>query len=219
VKISNRKTVVKVIKEQRPKSNKYRNVPYYIALVALLVIVLFSFMYSLFHISGDGFLRSKEAIIGSPVFGKVEDVYVKIGDNVTKNSIVAVIRDYNGNVTYIRSPMNGEVVDLFKREYETVTRGASLLTVADRSNQYFLVFFNPKEYNYIVEGTVVSIHARDGKVFKGTVEKVNPVIYPLSSPDNYHGDIRMFFSAKVVTHEKIPVSYPYDMRVKVYMRR
>ncbi|GEM_PF-3524980 len=213
------KHIVKVVKEKKDKRNRFKNVPYYIALTILLVIILFSFVYSLAHISGDGFLRGKEVIIGSPVFGEINNIYVKTGDKVYQNEIVAEIQNYTGGITYLHSPISGEVVDVFKRQFETVTRGASIITVADRSNQYILAFFNPRDYNHIKSGMVVSIHMSNGTVCKGIIENINPVIYPMSLSDDYYGDRKMFFSVKIIPYKKFSTDYPYNMRMKIYAKR
>ena len=142
----------------------------FILVVLLLIVGAFFLLQAIignhagFTLSGT--IEATEIHLGSEVSGRVSRVYVKEGENVTNNQVVAEVRGDK-----VHSTIDGVVMDRAVEPGEIVAAGTTLITVADLNALTLTVYIPEDQLGQVQLGQMcqVKVDSYPGQTFWGTV--------------------------------------------------
>ena len=148
-------------------------------IVVILVLLAGSGIAGYFIYAGSFYYQTDNAKVDAIIYqltakanGKLEKVYVSESDEVKAGQVLARVE----NGTFVRSPIDGTVIDLKMEEGDYVTATDIILVVAKSADVY--VTANVEETNILKirpgQSVTVSLDAY-GKSFDGIVDEVNTV--------------------------------------------
>ncbi len=150
-----------------------------LVLVGLLVVLVGAGVAGFFIYMGEYYYQTDNAKVDAMIFqlaakasGKLEKVYVSRGDAVTAGQVLARV----DNGSFIRSPIDGTVIDVKMQEDDYATATDVVMVVAKTSDIYITA--NVEETNILKirpgQSVSVSLDAY-GRSFDGIVDDVNTV--------------------------------------------
>ncbi len=148
-----------------------------VAAVVILLVGLGAGAYALYE--GNFYYQTDNAKVDTTIYqlpanarGKLVKVYVTQGEEVTAGQILARV----DNGPYIKSPIDGTVIDVKAQEGNYVNATDVIAVVADTSDIYIKANVEETDILKIREGqnATVSLDAY-GQSFDGYVEEVDPV--------------------------------------------
>lgn len=118
------------------------------------------------------------------------------------------------------APRDGIVTVVYKQIGEIAQIGDPVIKIADTSENFIKVFFDPSVEDDIKLGDVVKIVFENGDKTKGKIERIYPATLPLSKEYRTKFGMReRFIIAEVVPLEERSWSRTLRTKAKVYMRR
>jgi multidrug resistance efflux pump len=150
-----------------------------LALVGLLVVVAGLGIGAYFVYEGNTFYKTDNAKVDTVIYqltasarGELEKVYVSDGEEVKAGQVLARVE----NGSFIRSPIDGGVIDVKMEEGDYVTASDVVVVVAKTTDIYITA--NVEETNILKihpgQSVTVTLDAY-GKSFEGIVEDVKTV--------------------------------------------
>jgi HlyD family secretion protein len=152
-------------------------------IVVVLVVVsagVYFFLQSSAHdgnLTVSGTIEATEVSLGSVAGGRIDQVNVQEGDQVTADEVVAVVsgaaRGASGR-EMIHTPLAGLVLYRHVEPGEIASAGAPLVTVIDPEHLQLTVYVPEDRYGRIQLGQVlpVTVDSFPGETFEGTVTHI-----------------------------------------------
>ncbi|MHC1784533.1 MAG: HlyD family secretion protein [Anaerolineaceae bacterium] len=151
----------------------------FIPIIVILVLVLGYGVYYLFETASQdgnqlfsGTLEADEVHLGVMTGGIVHEVYVKEGDTVKKNQLLASIKTTSGN---IRSPIDGVVLLRAIEPDEIIPAGGTILVVGDLREMTLTIYIPEDLYGRVNLGQeyFISVDSFPGRTFSGWVTYIS----------------------------------------------
>jgi multidrug resistance efflux pump len=167
------------VEDFTPKTAKRKVNKALLILVALVILLAGAGFGGYFFYEGNFYYKTDNAKVDTMIYqlianarGKLEKVYVSENDKVTAGEVLARVE----NGSFIRSPIDGTVIDVKMEEGNYVTASDVVMVVAKTADIYITA--NVEETNILKIHTgqrvTVSLDAY-GKSYDGYVEDVNTV--------------------------------------------
>jgi multidrug resistance efflux pump len=162
-----------------PKTAKRKINKPLLIVIALVILLAGAGFGAYFIYEGNTYYKTDNARVDTMIYqltanarGELEKVYVSQSDEVTAGQVLARVE----NGSFIRSPINGTVIDVKLTEGDYVTAADIVMVVAKTAEIYITA--NVEETNILKihsgQSVTVSLDAY-GKSFDGYVEDVNTV--------------------------------------------
>ena len=124
--------------------------PSWLMLVGLALLVAASLVWVFLgtmpdEVGGAGLIIPQGGFVevGVDVVGSIIDVQVNPGDEVAAGSVVARIRDEDGNIVSVTAPVDGKVATVLVRAGGVTDRGATLMELIPKDSTLVAVAFVP----------------------------------------------------------------------------
>lgn len=185
------------------------------------------------YIELNGDVQAKTKVDVYPdVMGKLTNIYVKVGQYVNKDDVIAEVDPSKPGMTYsispVKAPISGTVVEIPGRIGATVTPQIPLVKIGLLNRIEIVAFISEKFISKIKYGLPVLIRfeAYPELLFKGYISEISPVVDPQSrmmeiSISLSENDPRiksgMFAKLKIITEKKSSIiKTPIECVVKRY---
>jgi len=185
------------------------------------------------YIELNGDVQAKTKVDVYPdVMGKLTGIYVKVGQYVNKDDVVAEVDPSKAGMNYslspVKAPISGTVVEVPRRVGATVTQQIPLIKIGVLNQIEIVSFISEKFISKIKYGlpVLLKFEAYPDITFKGYVSELSPVVDPQSrmmeisiSLNERDSRIKsgMFAKLKIITENKNSiVKIPVEALVKRY---
>ncbi len=166
--------------------------------------------------SGEVFPQNHDFVY-SPAEGFIDSIYVKEGEFVKRDQLLASIREDRLNITEILSPHNGSILssNLDELGVRRIKEGEVLMVLTDPYQMSFRAQVPEKKAPFIKTGLSATIfidafpHQRFG-TFKGVVSSVS------SAPDPEQG--KVFYPATIIIEKPYVESGLIDENQRLFLK-
>lgn len=163
------------MENQDVKKNGRKNIILIITAVIIMLGVAGCFAY--YFVSSQYFSTDNAKVSGGiysvtpPMPGKLVKFTANVGDSVKENEIIGRVE----GGTYIKSPVNGEVIQSDVTLNQMVGQNSVVAVIADTSDLYIQANIEETDVNKIKVGqsVIVTLDAYPGKNFKAHVSEVD----------------------------------------------
>ena len=177
--MATKKETGEFVEDFKPKTANRKISRGMLILIAIVVVLAGLGVAGYFIYEGEYYYQTDNAKVDTTIYqlpastqGKLQDVYVIQNEAVTAGEVLARV----GNTSYIRSPIDGTVIDVKMNAGDYVTPSDVVVVVANTSDIYITA--NVEETNILKIRTgqkvTVSLDAY-GRDFDGYVDEVNTV--------------------------------------------
>jgi multidrug resistance efflux pump len=177
--VNNDKTKVEYEQDFTPKTAQRKVNRTMLIVITLVVLIVGTGIAGYLIYTGNFYYKTDNAKVDTMIYqltanarGKLEKEYVSENDEVTAGQVLARI----DNGTFIKSPIDGTVIDIRMEEGDYVSTTDIVLVVAKTSDVYITA--NVEETNILKihtgQSVTVTLDAY-GKNFEGYVDEVNSV--------------------------------------------
>ncbi len=143
-----------------------------------------------------------KTIVKAPVNGYLQEVNIKLGDNVTKGQTLFLIRSKEANslgntinkldtsfhfngLMSVKSPGHGFITQLAYQAGDYIQDGESLATISDMNSLVFLLDLPYELKPYLPNNKTLTLILPDGQKIAGSLSSSLPFVDPVSQTQNY----------------------------------
>lgn len=185
------------------------------------------------YIELNGDVQAKTKVdVYSDVMGKLTSVYVKVGQYVRKDEVIAEVDPSKAGMNYslspVKAPITGTVVDVTGRVGATISQQIPIIKIGVLSDIEIVTYISEKYISKIKLNlpVLLKFESYPDVIFKGFISEISPVVNPQSrmmeisiSLNERDGRIKsgMFAKLKIITEKKNNiVKIPVESLVKRY---
>jgi len=149
-----------------------------IFIILAIIIMAGVASYLWYYMDESKYFKTENAKVSATLYsvtsttpGKLVKLTVEENDDVKANEIIGRVE----NGSYLKSPVNGKVLDCNVSLGQTVSTGATIAVIADVSDVCVKANIEETDINKISEGqmVIVELDAHSGNKFKGHVKSVD----------------------------------------------